>query len=486
MSHSIAVDIGANSGRVITGNLEDGKIVLKEIYRFPNEIIFSDGHYRWHIDHIFQEICKGLKTTADSGLKISSIGLDTWGVDYALLDEKNQLIELPVSYRDSRTDNIMDRFFSRMTKEEIYQITGIQFMQINSLFQLYAASLDDPEILKKTRSFLMIPDYLNFKLTNRLKTEYTIASTSQLLNIDTSDWDDKIIGLLNIDRSIFSKPVPPGTHVGEINPEVSLYTGLRGIPVILPPSHDTASAVAAVPALSSGSWAYISSGTWSLMGIEVDKPILSQKALDHNFTNEGGVNHTFRFLKNIMGLWPIQELQREHSVQYDIEDIIAMAEKVSPFTSLIDPDDPVFLTPGNMAVRIKDYCRKTKQFVPDTMAQLARCVFDSLALQYGWVLHKIEDISKQKIDCLHIVGGGSQNRLLNQLCADVTGCEVKAGPSEVTSLGNILVQCLSRKEIRSVAEGRQIIQESFDIQTYHPHVVSDFDGIYERFLSLKQ
>ena len=486
MSNSIAVDIGANSGRVIKGNLRDGKIALKEIYRFPNEISFVNGHYRWKINYLFREICEGLKKSADRGLIINSIGVDTWGVDYALLDEKNRLIELPISYRDNRTDDMMDRFFNLMPKEEIYQITGIQFMQLNTIFQLYAASLDDPEILKKTRYFLMIPDYLNFKLTSRLKTEYTIATTSQLLNIETSNWDDTIIDLLTIDRSLFSKPVPPGTCLGEINSEVRHFTGLREIPVILPPSHDTASAIAAVPALKSNNWAYISSGTWSLMGIEVDRPILSQKALDANFTNEGGVDNTFRFLKNIMGLWPIQELQREHTVSYDIEEIIAMAEKVSPFASLIDPDDPVFLAPGNMAARIKDYCRKTKQPVPDSMAQLARCIFDSLALQYRWVLNKLNDISQQKIDCIHIVGGGSQNQLLNQLCADVTGCEVKAGPAEVTSLGNILMQCISRGEIASIAEGRQIIQQSFDIKKHHPNAIPDLDGIYEQFSSLKQ
>jgi len=485
METSIAIDIGASSGRAIVGRLESGMITLEEICRFPNDIHFLNGHYRWKIDHIFREICTGLNRTVEKGLNIDSIGVDTWGVDYVLLDEDHRLIELPVAYRDSRTEDIMDRFFDLMPREVVYQKTGIQMMQINTLFQLYSASIYDPEILKKTRSFLMIPDYLNFRLSGKTATEYTIASTSQLLNLESLNWDDDLIGILSMDRAVFSKPTQPGTPLGAVDSEDPLLSGLKGVPVILSASHDTAAAVAAIPAIASKKWAYISSGTWSLMGIEVDRPVLTSKALAHNFTNEGGVDRTIRFLKNIMGLWPVQELQREHPGQYPIEEIVLMAEKVPPFVSLIDPDDPVFLAPGNMGERIKTYCGKTDQPLPDTLAQFARCAFDSLALQYLWTLAKLEDITEQKVECIHIVGGGSQNRLLNQLCADVTGCEVVAGPTEVTSLGNMLIQWLSRGKIASVKEGRKLIRNSFDIQTYQPQTVPEFGRTYERFLSLK-
>ncbi|MCP4749984.1 MAG: rhamnulokinase, partial [Proteobacteria bacterium] len=370
--------------------------------------------------------------------------------------------------------------------EEVYTRTGIQFMQFNSLFQLYASYLEDPSILEKAETFLMIPDYLNYRLTHIKATEYTIASTTQLWNIADSQWDEALIDLLNVKPSLFLHPRDPGTVLGDMDSTVGEQTGITGATIVLPGTHDTASAVAAIPVSKPDNWAYISSGTWSLMGIETDKPILSPKALNYNFTNEGGVNNTVRFLKNIMGLWPIQEMQRQFGGKYTIEDIITQARQATPFEFLIDPEDPVFLAPGDMLERIAGFCRRTGQPAPDGIGQLARCVFDSLSLRYRQVLNELNDINGEKIDRIHIVGGGSRNRLLNQLCADVTGCEVFAGPTEVTSLGNLLLQFVANGDIASIQEGRRIIRESFEIERYEPKTVPGLDERYERFLSLRQ
>ncbi len=486
MATGIAIDIGAASGRIISGSLNNGIIKLAELYRFPNGIQFIDGHHRWQIDRIFQQICQGLKKSTESGIRPSSVGIDTWGVDFVLVDADGNRVELPVSYRDGRTDGIMRRFFSLMPKEEVYNRTGIQLMQFNSLFQLYASLLEDATILEKAETFLMIPDYLNYRLTGIKATEYTIASTTQLLNIAASQWDEALIDLLNIKSSMFLHPRNPGSVLGDIDATIQKQTGITGATVVLPGTHDTASAVAAIPVLKPDNWAYISSGTWSLIGIEINEPILSPKALDYNFTNEGGVNSTIRFLKNIMGLWPVQEMQRQFDGKYTIEDMISQARQATPFESLIDPEDPVFLAPGDMVERISEYCKKTDQPAPNGVGQLARCVFDSLSFQYRQVLKELNDINGAKIDRIHIVGGGSRNQLLNQLCADVTGCEVFAGPTEVASLGNLLLQFVANGDISSLQDGRQIIRKSFEIKRYEPKTVPGLDAIYERFLSLRQ
>jgi rhamnulokinase len=465
----IAVDLGAGSGRVIVGILENEKINIEEIHRFPNKQISKKGSLFWNIPDLFKEIKTGFSLAVRRGHKnIESIGIDTWGVDFGFIGNNDQLLELPYTYRDSRTDGIPDKVFDKISPEDIYNKTGIQFMQINSLYQLYSIKLSNESLLNEAVKLLFIPDLFNFFLTGEKKSEYTIASTSQFLNAETKQFDLDIFSSLGLPINIMAPIVQPGNVIGKLLPDIAAETGLKVIDVIAVGCHDTASAVAAVPG-HGDDWAYLSSGTWSLLGLENDKPLINYEFKD--FTNEGGVNGKIRYLQNISGLWFLQQIKKswentgEH---FSYEEITKLAEKSEPFISLINPDDNLFVNPGDMAEAINEYCTKTKQRIPGTKGEYARSIFESLALRYKTVLEKIEKVSKKKINKLHIVGGGSQNTLLNQLAADATGKQVIAGPVEATALGNIAVQAVSKGKIDSYEKAREIISDSFPVKIFEP------------------
>ena len=445
VSNFLAVDLGAESGRVIAGILEDEKIYIEEIHRFPNKQIDKDGSLFWDIPNLFNEIKTGLSIAVKNGHNdIESIGIDTWGVDFALIGKNDQLLELPHTYRDIRTNGIPEKVFEKISPEEIYSRTGIQFMPINTLYQLYSLKLSNESILKETSALLFIPDLFNFLITGEKKSEYTIASTSQFLNTQTKQFDKDIFSALGLPVNIMAPVIQPGTVVGKLLPEAARETGLKIIDVIAVGCHDTASAVAAVPG-QGDDWAYLSSGTWSLLGLENYQPLLDFQFKD--FTNEGGVNGKIRFLKNISGLWLLQKIKKsweEKGEYYSYEEITNLAENSEPFVSVIDPDDNLFSNPADMIEAINEYCIKTGQQVPQTKGEYARSILESLALKYRTVLQRIEKISKKSINKLHIVGGGSKNELLSQLAANATGKKIIAGPVEATALGNIIVQAIAK------------------------------------------
>lgn len=469
VSKFLAVDLGAESGRVIVGIIEDEIIHIEEIHRFPNKQINKDESLFWDIPNLFNEIKTGLSVAVKKGHNnIESIGIDTWGVDFGLIGKNDQLLELPHTYRDSRTDGIPEKVFDKISPENIYNRTGIQFMQINSLYQLYSIKLSNESILKETATLLFIPDLFNFLLTGEKKSEYTIASTSQFLNAKTKKFDPDIFTALGLPFNIMAPVIQPGTVVGKLLPEVASETGLNRIDVIAVGCHDTSSAVAAIPG-KGDDWAYLSSGTWSLLGLEIDEPLINFQFKD--FTNEGGVNDKIRFLQNISGLWLLQKIKKswERKGEYhSYEEITNLAANSENFVSLIDPDDNLFINPPDMVEAINEYCIKTRQRIPKTKGEYSRSILESLALRYKVVLEKIEKISQKKINKLYIVGGGSQNWLLNQLTADATGKQVVAGPVEATALGNIIIQAIARGNIKSLEKAREMVSASFPLKLYEP------------------
>ena len=476
ISKYIAVDLGAESGRIIVGILENEKIVIEEIHRFPNPQINKNENLFWDVPFLFKEIKTGISIASTKGHSdVESIGIDTWGVDFGLIGKNNQLLELPHTYRDNRTNGIPEKVFEKISFDEIYERTGIQLMQINSLYQLYSIKLSNKSLLKECDKILFMPDLFNFLLTGEKKSEYTIASTSQLLNAKTKEFDIDIFSSLGLPINIMAPIILPGTIVGKLLPEIARETGLNEIEVIAVGCHDTASAVAAIPEQgidpSAGrhGWAYLSSGTWSLLGIENDEPLIDLHFKD--FSNEGGVNNKIRFLKNISGLWFLQQIKKswEKGGNYlSYEEITDLAANSEPFISIIDPDDSIFINPSDMIRAINEYCVKTSQRIPGTKGEYARSILESLALKYKTVLDKIEKISNKKITRLHIVGGGSQNELLNQLAADATGKQVIAGPVEATALGNTIVQANAKGKIDSLEKAREIIALSFPQKLYEP------------------
>lgn len=481
----IAVDIGAGSGRIIRGTLKDGRIGLEEIYRFKNGMKKIENHLRWDVVALFKEVCKGLKKVSKEGRPPSSLGVDTWGVDFVLLDADMRLLELPVAYRDHRTDGMMELFLKRMDLATVYDRTGIQFMPINTLYQLFSLAQKEPGTLKTARHLLMMPDYLNFLLTGKSYMEFTNATTTQMINVTSKDWDDKILDTIPIDPELFSRPVEPGTVLGELLPEVRAKTGLGSIPVIAPATHDTGSAVASIPATSKD-WAFISSGTWSLMGKELMHPICTKAALGHNFTNEGGVFGTYRFLKNIMGLWLISGLRRSVPGRPDFTKLEGMAERARPFGCFLDPNDKRFFNPRSMKEALKRYCVSTGQSPPRSAGAYLRCALEGLALSYREVLEQLRKTQPGKIKRVHIIGGGCLNRLLNQMTADALDMPVLAGPVEGTAVGNLLVQAIALGEIKDLEEGRRIVRGSFNIEKYTPKDTEVYDAAWTRFECIKE
>jgi rhamnulokinase len=486
--HFLAFDLGASSGRALLGSLKNNKLEINEIHRFTNRMILIHGHFFWDIFELFRELKIGLsKCVREFHIQPESIGIDTWGVDYALVTKDGQLAGIPYAYRDSRTNNSMEEFFRLMPRKETYMLSGIQFMQFNTLFQLFSAYNSKLEMMKVADSMLFMPDALSFLFTGIRKNEYTIASTSQMIKPGKQEWETRLLEAAGIPAGLVGDIVLPGTILGPLLPEVCAETGSEAIPCIAVASHDTASAIASVPA-GEGNWAYISSGTWSLMGVESQVPLVSEETLSLNFTNEGGVDGTIRFLKNIMGLWLIQECKRKWDEESPLSwsEIVEMSTSVPPFVSLIDPDDLSFLNPPDMPEAIREYCRRTNQPVPSTQGAIARCVYESLALKYKFTLEQIEKIIRYPVERIHIIGGGANNRFLCQLTADATGLPVLAGPVEATAIGNILTQARGMGYVESLREMREIVSESCETIQYLPSRVLSWEENYLKFKMLIQ
>jgi rhamnulokinase len=487
----VALDLGASNGRAVIGRFDGSRLILEEIHRFPNgpvQLPSSDGSsLHWNALALFSEVKEGLaKAVKCCGPELASAGLDTWGVDFALLDRQGGLIGNPYHYRDSRTNGMVEEACRRVPREEIFANTGIQFMQLNALIQLFAMVEQRSPLLDIADRLLMMPDLLNYFLTGQRVSEYTDASTSQCMDMHTGEWATGLMARLGIPTQIFPPVVQPGTVLGRLLPHVAEETGARRVAVVAPGTHDTGSAVAAVPA-ESDDYAYLSSGTWSLIGVESRQAVINAKTLAFNFTNEGGVCNTIRLLKNITGLWLIQECRRvwsQDGEQLSWSDITTLAAAAPPFTAVLDVDARDFLAPGDMPTRIRDYCARTGQPIPGDKGAIARVVFESLALRYRYVLEMADELVSKRIGTLHIVGGGSQNRMVNQFTADCTSRPVVAGPVEATAIGNILMQMLAMGAIRSLEEGRQVVRSSFGTERFEPREQEPWNEAYERFKRL--
>ncbi|MDQ0257033.1 rhamnulokinase [Evansella vedderi] len=460
---SIAVDIGASSGRLIHGYVEEGKLKLQEIHRFENKIVHNGENFCWEIDKLFDEIKNGLKKCHELGIQPDSIGIDTWAVDFVLLDENDHLLTDAVAYRDPRTDGMMEEVFQTISKERLYLETGIQFQKFNTIYQLYSIKKNNPEILEKAKTFLMIPDYLNYLLTGVKANEYTNATSTQLVNAFTKKWDHQLLDHLGINKGMFQDIKLPKTVLGGLKQEIVNELGFD-LDVILPATHDTGSAVVSVP--ETEGTIYLSSGTWSLIGVENHFPICIMKALDYNFTNEGGIDYRYRFLKNIMGLWMIQEVKRNLGDQYSFAQLVDLAREADGFTSTVNVDDERFLKPDNMMEAIQQYCSETSQEIPQTAGEMAKCIFDSLVISYQSAIDQIEEIYEQNFDRVNVIGGGCQNELLNQLIAEKTKKDVYAGPVEATAIGNVAAQLIALNELKDINEARTMIKDSFEVKKY--------------------
>ena len=468
----LAVDIGASSGRHMIGYLEDGKICLKELYRFENRLIHKDDHLCWDIDHLYEEVLNGIKECAKQGYQPKTMGIDTWAVDFVLLDHNGERIGDAVSYRDDRTDAIRDELEQKgiLSFEEHYARTGIQFQKFNTVYQLLALKKEHPEYLDQAESLLMIPDYLNYRLTGKKAQEYTNASTTALVNAATNDWDRELMNRLGIPERIFETISPAGTVLGEFSEAIQKETGLN-MTVILPATHDTGSAYLAVPAKDENA-VFLSSGTWSLLGVENKEPITTAESCAQNFTNEGGYEYRFRYLKNIMGLWMIQSIRRElkdeNGTLPSFPDLIAAAKDAHDFPSVVDPDDDRFLAPASMIEEVKQACMDSNQQVPETTGEIMQTVYNSLSQDYRRAVESLQKLTGKTYTALHIVGGGSQDMYLNQMTADAAGLPVYAGPTEGTALGNLIVQMITAGEIESLQKARDIIGRSFEIREVMP------------------
>jgi rhamnulokinase len=488
-SKFVAFDMGAESGRAVLGSFNNDKLTLEEIHRYPNTPVRVFDSLHWDVLQMFQEMKKSLEICVQKyGPKLDGIGFDTWGVDYALIGRDDSILGYPYHYRDKRTDGMMEEAFRIVPKDEIFKITGIQFMKLNTLFQLLAMSLAKSPILEATDKLLMMPDLFNFLFTGKKVSEFTIATTTQFYDPIKKGWSKDLFERLGLPFHILPEIVPPGKVLAPLYPSLRDEVGLGDVPVIAPACHDTGCAVAAVPAKDE-KWAYISSGTWSLMGVEIPEPIISDLSLKYNFTNEGGVNNSIRFLKNIMGLWLIQQCKSTWEADgqnYSYSDLVKMAESAKPLVSFIEPNYEPFLSHGNMPQRIIEFCKNTGQKVPETKGAILRCALESLALKYRWVLEKLEEMLGKKINTIHIVGGGCQNQLLCKLAADATQRQVLAGPVEATAIGNIIMQAIARGYIKSIEEARELIGRSFEVKVYDPGFGLEWDSAYDRYLDIME
>lgn len=465
----LAFDFGASSGRAMLGQFDGDRIVLEELHRYPNDPVQVGDTLHWDVLRLFHEVKQGLIKAKACG-QIDSIGIDTWGVDFGLLDKEGRILENPVHYRDTRTTGIMDQVFEVIAKDELYGRTGTQFMHFNTLYQLYALKEKRPDLLERAGCLLLMPDLFLYLLTGRRQAEFTIASTGQMVNPWQGDWDRTLIERLGLPMNLLCPVVHPGRMADPLSPQICRELGVDAIPTAVVTSHDTASAVVAVPAAGED-FVYISSGTWSLMGIESKQPLINDQTFSYNFTNEGGFNRTTRFLKNIMGLWLIQESRRQwirEGAQVTYADLEREALDCEPFRSLIDPDEEELGFPGDMPGRIRSLCRKTGQPVPEKRGEVVRCIYESLALKYRVTKDQIEAVTQKHYPALHVVGGGTKDGLLSQFTANATGSRVIAGPIEATALGNMAVQLIAQGALQDLADARRVIANSFDLKHYAP------------------
>ncbi len=463
----LAFDFGAESGRAVLAELHSGTLTTRELHRFRNEPVDENGSLRWDVEHLWSEVRKALSSV--EAVKLSGIGVDAWGVDYALLGQRGQLLEKPYHYRDRRTDGVMEEVFRRVSKEEIYRITGIQFMPINTLYQLYAARRHAPSIVAEAKQLVTIPDLFNYWLTGKAVCEFTNATTTQLVDPVRRVWARDLMQRVGLRPELPAPIVEPGTVIGPLLPTVASNSSLAGTPVIAPACHDTGSAVAAITARDGT--AFLSSGTWSLIGTELDAPVLTSQALALNFTNEGGVNGTTRLLKNVMGLWMLQGCRNCWTSQGqsgDYSQLVELAKSEPAFAHLVDPDDDAFLHPADMLAAIDRFCLKTHQPTPSNPGAYVRCVLESLAMKYRLTLRNLEQLCGQHIDKIRVVGGGSKNQLLNQFTANASGRTTIAGPAEATALGNIAIQILATREASSLHEVREMVDRSFPSEVFEP------------------
>jgi rhamnulokinase/L-fuculokinase len=488
MSHAkrvLAFDFGASSGRAMLGSFDGERITLEEIHRFTNDPVEVNGTIYWDVLRLFYEIKQGLiKAQAQGGF--SSVGIDTWGVDFGLIDSEGSLVENPVHYRDARTKGMVDEAFRLLPKEEFYRLTGIQFMELNTAFQLLSLRLNRPHILDRADKLLFMPDLLAYMLTGAKTTEYSIATTSQLIDLKTRNWSGKILRTLGIPERLFTQIVPSGSVMGQIRSGICEECGIEPVDVISVCGHDTQSAITAVPARS-GDFAFISSGTWSLFGTELNSPIVNEKAIEMNVTNEGGYGYITGFLKNITGLWLIQESRRHwqrRGRNYSYAELERLALEAPPFKCFIDPDAPEFTPHGNIPQRVRDFCEKTGQYVPQSVGEVMRCIYESLALKYRLTFEKLRDCTGKDYPAIHIIGGGVKDTLLCRMTAGSCNRKVLAGPVEATVLGNIAVQLLARGDIENISRAREIIALSESVTEYFPEKTDEWDRAYIRYVEI--
>ena len=484
-NYFFAVDLGATSGRTIVATIENEKIQLEELTRFDNNLIQTGGHFYWDIYALYFEIIKGLKLAAQRQLNICSIGIDTWGVDFVCVGKDGALLRNPLAYRDPHTFGMMEDYFEHVIdKKKVYDITGIQFMNFNSLFQLYAMRKNNDSALANAEKILFVPDALGYMLTGKMVCEYTIASTSQILDPKTKELSPELLESVGLTPAHFGKMTNPATVIGQLTEEVQQMTGLGALPVVAVAGHDTGSAVAAVPARDEH-FAYLSSGTWSLMGIEAKDAIINELSYERNFTNEGGIEGTTRFLKNICGMWIYERCRKEWTdAPKSHTELQAEAMRQPAFQCFINPDDKAFANPPSMVDAIQNYCRETGQKVPEGYAEICRCIFESLAMRYRQVFDYLKEMASFPIEVLHIIGGGSLNNYLNQFTSNSLGVKVLAGPQEGTALGNIMLQAKASGEVKDIWEMRRIIANSLELKEFLPQDKQLWDEAYERYLAV--
>ncbi|HJA68209.1 MAG TPA: rhamnulokinase [Candidatus Mediterraneibacter cottocaccae] len=478
----LAFDFGASGGRAMCGTFNGEKITIEELHRFSNDPVILNGTMYWDVLRLFFEIKQGLIKAKKCG-HIESIGIDTWGVDFGLIDREGRLLENPVHYRDARTEGMLEESFHLIDKKRFYEITGNQFMEINTAFQLLYLLKNRKDLLERADKMLLMPDLFNYFLTGEKKAEYSIASTTQLLDAKEGKWSDEVISALGLPKEIFPEIVPTGTKIGQLSEEICGELGLDRIDVIAAAGHDTQAAMVAVPA-SEDDFIFLSCGTWSLLGTELEAPIINEKSEFYNITNEGGYGRKTSFLKNIIGLWCIQESRRQwirEGQEYGFGELEKMAAASEPLKCFIDPDAPEFTPAGNIPERIREYCRRTGQAVPETIGEVVRCINESLAMKYRQAVEEIKDCTGKDYQTIYIVGGGTQSALLCQFTANACGCRVSAGPVEATVLGNVALQLMATGEIGSLKEARKIVRRSQDIKIYEPCEKEKWDEAYERF-----
>ncbi len=485
MKKVLAFDFGASSGRAIIGSFDGEKITLKEVHRFTNDPVDLGGTLYWDVLRLFYEIKQGIVNAKIAG-GFDSIGIDTWGVDFGLIDKNGRLLENPVHYRDKRTSGLVEESFKSVPRQKMYDITGIQFMELNTLFQLISLKKQRPEMLERADKMLFMPDLFAYFLTGKMCSEYSIASTSQLIDINTRSWSKELLDAFGIKESLFAPLTEPGTQLGNLSKEICEECGVESVPVISVCGHDTQSAITAVPC-ESGDFAFLSSGTWSLFGTELQKPIVNETSLKINITNEGGFGGTTGFLKNIIGLWLIQESRRQwqrEGKDYSYADLEKLALSEEPFKCFIDPDAPEFVPQGNIPERVREFCRKTGQYVPESVGEIMRCIYESLAMKYRMTFEKLCECTGKDYPVIHVIGGGTKDGLLCRMTASSCGKTVKAGPIEATVMGNVAVQLMSDGTIGSISEARKAVAASESLKTYEPENTDEWIKAYESFVKI--